>query len=402
MRRLLIQIVLGVFGVGLALLIGFITLKAFGREDILDRFLTNRCEQAEGDWIITVTALTNNYPKPCSSFYWDVYPTSEFYNFLSVNNYGLHDTNLTLEKPPNTFRILVMGDSFPQAWQVKLEQGFPWLMEQALNQGQRVEVINLGIDSYGTDRELLLYTALGWRFQPDVVLLTFYTGNDVKDNSYWLSSLDLGKPLERPVFTLGEDGQLRLHNTVETQIDPSRFPDSPAWTWLAEKVENSTPLPERPLPSVPRVKNETPYELEYAVDLGLYMPPDEYWSDAWSLTEVLLLQFRDLVAQQGSKFGIVVIPDRRAIHSSDWDTTVSLFPFMRGYDPYAPSDRIEVFLSEHGIPFLNLTYTLRGWTTSNPGERLYYIGDGHFNANGHIVAAQRIVFWLREAGLITG
>lgn len=399
MRRLLIQVLLAVLGVSLALLIGFLTLKAFGRDDILEQLIV-RCQVAEGDWDDIAVPLVLHYPKACTSFYWDFYPTGEFYNLISLNNFGLHDTTMTLEKPADTLRILILGDSFPQGWQVKLEEGFPWLMEQALNAGgtQRFEVINLGVDTYGTDRQLLLYAALGWRFQADVVLLSVYTGNDVKDNSYWLSSLDLGKPQERAIFTLGENGELRLHNAPE--FDVATFPDVPAWAWLANMTQNQTPLPERPLPSVPRVKVETPYELEYSVDLGLYMEPDEYWSEAWALTEALLVQVRDLVEQQGSKFGVVVVPDRRAIHTSDWDTTVSLFPFMRGYDPFAPGDRVEAFLEAQNIPNLNLTYTLRGWASSNPGERVYYIGDGHFNANGHEVAAQRIVFWLREVGLL--
>lgn len=398
-RRLLVLLLLSAFGVGLALLIGFVTLKAFGRDDLLERLLS-RCTQADGDWHEIVRPLVYSYPAPCSSFYWDIYPTGEFYNLISLNNFGLHDTNVTLEKPAGTFRILMMGDSFPQGWQVKLEQGFPWLMEQALNEGanRRIEVINLAVDTYGTDRQLLMYAALGWRFQPDAVLLAFYTGNDLKDNFYPLSALDAGGTITRAVFTLDEAGQLRLHNAPE--LDPTRFPDAPAWRWLTGMTQAQTPLPDFPLPDKPRVKNDSPYELEYPVDLGLYLPPDENWSAAWALTEALLRQFRDLVEQQGSRFGIIVIPDRRAVHPSDWDTTVSLFPFVRDADPFAPGDRIEVFLGKEGIPFLNLTYTLRGWASSHAGERLYYVGDGHFNANGHQVAAQRIVFWLREAGLV--
>jgi hypothetical protein len=399
MRRLLMRVVLGLVGVALAAVIALGTLLAFGRQDILEQLIA-RCQQADGDWYSMVLSLTQSYPTPCSTFYWDVYPTGEFYNLISVNNYGLHDTDLSLDKPPDTFRILVIGDSFPQAWQVKLEEGFPWLLEQALNEGasRRIEVINLSVDTYGTDRQLLLYAALGWRFQPDAVLLTFYTGNDVRDNSYWLSSLHFGQPLARPVFTLNAAGGLQLHNAPD--IDPGRFAASPEWTWLARLSNAQTPLPERPLPGVPRVKTEVPYDLEYPVDLGLYMAEDSYWADAWALTEALIVQFRNLVEDKGATFGVVVIPDRRAIHDSDWDTTVSIFPFMRGYDLYAPGDRIEAFLEAQGIPVLNLTYTLRGWASSNAGERLYYIGDGHFNKNGHSVAAQRIVLWLREVGLL--
>ncbi|MBZ0287850.1 MAG: SGNH/GDSL hydrolase family protein, partial [Anaerolineae bacterium] len=246
LRRLLVPVGLGALGVGLALLIVLLTLKAFGRDDLLDRFLS-RCVQAEGDWYELVEPLVYSYPTPCSSFYWDIYPTGEFYNLISLNNYGLHDTNVTLEKPPGTFRILVMGDSFPQGWQVKLQEGFPWLMEQALNQNgaQRVEIVNLAIDTYGTDRELLLYAALGWRFQPDLVLLAFYTGNDLKDNSYSLSALAAGGTIVRATFTLDESGALQLHNAPE--LDVNRFPESPAWVWLAEQTQRQTPMPDLPL-----------------------------------------------------------------------------------------------------------------------------------------------------------
>ncbi len=400
MRRFINGFLLIGFGVGLALVTGFVVLRSLGRDEIVMSMLLHPCAPADGDWRDLALSVVKDYREPCARFYWDIYPTGEYYNLISLNNYGLHDDDLTMEKPSDTFRILILGDSFPQGWQVKLEQGFPWLMEQELNQtsSRKIEVINMGVDTYGTDRELLLFASLGWRFQPDLVLLSFYTGNDIKDNSFDLSSWAEGSPLTRPMFMLNGADQLQMVNSPI--VDRNRFADSPAWDWLVSIAANKRSRPPVNAPDAPRVKNESPRELEYPLDLGLYLPDDPQWAEAWKTTEVLVLQLRDLVQQQGAQFGIFVIPDRRAVESADWDSTVAYFPFMQGYDPLVPGDRIMRFFESQGIPALNMTYTLRGWLLSHAGERLYYSADGHYNANGHAATAQRLVFWLQEAGLV--
>jgi len=400
MRRLINGFLLVAFGVGLALVIGFLVLRLLGRDEIVMSMIVNPCSPADGDWRDLAISVVKDYRDPCARFYWDIYPTGEYYNLISLNNYGLHDNNLTMEKPSDTFRILILGDSFPQGWQVKLEQGFPWLVEDELNRisPRKIEVINMGVDTYGTDRELLLFASLGWRFQPDLVLLSFYTGNDIKDNSFDLSSWAEGSPLQRPLFTLNGSDHLQMHNAPI--VDRNRFTDVPAWDWLVEMAANERSLPLVDVPDAPKVKNESPRELEYPLDLGLYLPDDRQWAEAWNITDVLVLQLRDLVQQQGAQFGVFVIPDRRAVETSDWDVTVGFFPFMQGRDPLAPGDRITTFLESEGIPVLNLTYTLRGWLLSHADQRLYFSADGHYNANGHAVTAQRLVFWLQEARLV--
>ncbi len=399
MREWLLRLGLLLFGVGLALGVGLVGLQLIGQQRLVEQ-VTAPCEPAVEFWMIQ---LLHDYRQPCSSFYWDMYPTGEFYNLITLNNYGLHDSNLTLDKPDGVYRILIVGDSFPQGWQVTLEEGFPWLLEQQLNADfdRPVEIINLSVDDYGTDRQLLLYSVLGWRFQPDVVLLAFYLGNDIKDNYKPLAGHTLGHYVfPFPVFSLADDQQLTLHN-IEP-VDPQRFPDSPAWAWLADRAAETTPAPEFTPPTLPRVTKTEPRELEYPVDLGLYLPEDDAWGAAWALSEILVLQLRDLAEASGSRFGVVVIPDRRAVHSAEWDTTTSLFPVVRGTNPLAPGDRLDAFLAQHQIPALNLTYALSGWALAHPNERLYYPGDGHFNANGHAVTTQRIRYWLAEIGWVPG
>lgn len=402
-RRALLRLLLTVAGVLVALGIGALVLRLSGREINLG-IIFDPCTPAEGDWHQTVLALVRDYRDPCARFYWAPFPDSEFYNLIRLNNYGLHDSNVTLDKLPGEYRILIVGDSFAQGWQVALEQTFPYLLEQQLNASsdRAIEVINLSVDEKGTDRELLLYAGFGWRFQPDVVLLAVYIGNDLMDNSAVLSAHHGAyAPFDRPFFTLDADGALRLHNAPE--IEPGRHPDSPAWLWLAGITASQTPLPAMPTPAAPRIISEAPYQVEYPVELGVYLPETPEWTDAWAVTEALIRQFRALVEAQGSQFAVVIIPDRRAVHSKDWDVTVEYWPVLQGANPMAPGARLEAFLEAEGIPTLNLTYTLNGWAlTRDETERLYYWDDGHFNAAGHAVAAQRLGLWLASLGLVPG
>jgi lysophospholipase L1-like esterase len=396
-REWLLRLLLGGLGVGLALVIGAFGLRLLDLPVIFEQ--PAPCTPADGDWRVWLAELVGHYRDPCDSFYWDIYPTGEFYNLIRLNNFGLHDVDRTLEKAAGQYRLLVLGDSFTQAWQVPLDAVFTRLLEQQLQaaSSRPVQVINAGVDDYGTGHQLMLYAALGWRFQPDVVLLAFYLGNDVKDNYRPLAGHQAAiYEVPAASFWLGDDGLLYLHNAPD--LPPDRFEGAPAWDWLVQTARQSPAAPPLATPAAPRVIRQSPRELEYPVELGLYLPDDDDWRAAWALTEALILRLHDLVTAHGSRFGVLLIPDRRAVHPSDWDATTSLFPVVRGRSPLGPGDRLEALLARHGIPALNLTYTLSGWALAHPDERLYYLGDGHFNPNGHAVTAQRVGYWLQEIG----
>ncbi len=355
------------------------------------------CEPVPGDLLPLVRELVHDYRDPCAEFYWMPEPTDEFHNLVRLNNFGLHAPDYQLEKPPGVFRILIVGDSFPQGMQVKWDETFPYLLNTLAPQ-KSVEVINLSVDAYGTDRELLLYALLGWQFQPDMVILALYPGNDIQDNQIDLEQRRYGYRLNRPFFTLDND-VLRLHNSAV--FDPALYPDAPAYQWLTDLQADESPIPPENPPVRPAVVSDPPnYQIEYPVEIGLYLPEDAHWADAWALTEALILQFRAVVALQNIPFGAVIIPDRRAVHNEDWAVTAAdyaaVLPELADADPRAAGTRLETFLAEKGIPALNLTDELRAWVQANPGERLYYPIDGHFNAQGHRVVAEAIAAWLES------
>lgn len=66
--------------------------------------------------------------------------------------------------------------------------------------GCKVEVVNLRVSGYGTAQELLTLRHVAWQYEPDIILLAFFTGNDVQNNYRALEH----DPM-RPYFVLEGD-----------------------------------------------------------------------------------------------------------------------------------------------------------------------------------------------------
>ena len=119
-------------------------------------------------------------------YYQTTVATGDYVHNLALNSVGMHDTEHEQLKPANTFRILMLGDSFVQAVQVKEAETSHQVLEDLLNSqdsSQNFEVISAGVGGWGTGQQLLYYRSEGRFYQPDLVLLMFFMGNDVKDKT---------------------------------------------------------------------------------------------------------------------------------------------------------------------------------------------------------------------------
>jgi hypothetical protein len=101
-----------------------------------------------------------------------------------INSHGLRDREYAVIKPPHTFRILALGDSFTYGDGVALEETWVKGLEHRLNQqlgdiGVHFEVLNAGIPGYNTHQELIHLRDVGLQFDPDLVVVEF-TLNDAE------------------------------------------------------------------------------------------------------------------------------------------------------------------------------------------------------------------------------
>lgn len=126
-----------------------------------------------------------------------------------TNARGLRDDDAPYEKPPGTYRIVLLGDSRTFGFGVPVEKHFSRLLEGYFRD---LEVINLGVSGYGVDQELLVLRDQGLRYQPDLVMAYVAHYGDHRH----MHDDRFGK--KKPRFRLAPDGTLievPLHGVVE-------------------------------------------------------------------------------------------------------------------------------------------------------------------------------------------
>lgn len=100
-----------------------------------------------------------------------------------ANSHGHRDVEVSLKKPPGVFRILVLGDSFTVGSNVRQEEAYPKVLERRLQSkyGPHIEVVNAGTGGWEPIQYALYFEHYGYQFEPDLILIGFFVGNDTFD-----------------------------------------------------------------------------------------------------------------------------------------------------------------------------------------------------------------------------
>jgi hypothetical protein len=96
---------------------------------------------------------------------------------IHINAAGQRDDrDLPTEKPPDVFRVVVLGDSFTFGGKAPLPQTFSPTLERALgaiDRSRRYEVVNLAVPGYNTEQEMLALKEVGLAYHPDLVIVNY-------------------------------------------------------------------------------------------------------------------------------------------------------------------------------------------------------------------------------------
>jgi hypothetical protein len=97
---------------------------------------------------------------------------------ITSNRLGMRDREYEKIKPPNTYRIVLLGSSHDQGTGVKDEETYENLVEDRLNHGlpdprySRYEILNMAVGGHGVLQRLFRLEQEGFKFQPDAVIFS--------------------------------------------------------------------------------------------------------------------------------------------------------------------------------------------------------------------------------------
>jgi hypothetical protein len=339
---------------------------------------------------------------------WWTQEDREFLVPVTINHQGLRDVEHQYTKPPGTFRILVLGDSFVEAMHVPLEATFGHVLQQSLQADQpgaparRIEVIAAGVSGYGTAGETLYFERDGKRYQPDLVLLAFYPGNDVKNNSPTLEDT------LRPVYTT--DGTLQRVVGDEPKKTPTGWRGwigrSAAYHYFRQILLVRHPDLARRLVRFGLLRGDAiksaPQHNGVPVDYGIYAPTLQAdWQEAWQHTERDLARLQQDVSTAGARLVIAVLSSRDQVYPQWWQEIVTANPAMRQttWDLDAPQRHMEAWCTEHAVPCVALAPAFRD-AAGRGSEVLHYHHDGHWTVAGHRLAASVLKDFLERHDLV--
>jgi hypothetical protein len=266
----------------------------------------------------------------------------------TVNARGYRGALHPYEKTPGKTRLLMLGDSVAFGFGVRDFETFSYLLE---HRGDRYEVVNLSVEGYGTDQELLVLEQEGLRYHPDVVVLNVCVANDPLDNFlprwwYW-------RP--KPHFTW--DGRRLVLHDDDQRISPALH----AIQWLADeshvlnRLRELLPLASDPSP-FPPVRGERQHFARRAAN---------------ELTVQIACQVRDVARRGGAELLVLLHPDEPTFEQRS-----------------RVAERLGSGLRDHGIRVTDLAETYRAAGLSF--AQVAIDGQGHLTPLGHHFVAEEI------------
>lgn len=325
---------------------------------------------------------------------------------VRFNSAGFRDEEWTVAKPPNTFRIAVLGDSYVEAVQVALGDRFTEVLERELDQtdvvgGRRVHVLSFGVSGFGTAQELMCLRHHAWQYSPDMVILAVTTGNDVRNNSRTLQNDD-GRP-----YFFYENGTLTLDDSFRQSAAHQRsWYDDMAFAAIERSRsaqlayrfwQDRTSMARRAMTR--EAAQATHGTDEAGLDSWIYAAPNEpVREEAWIITEGLFALMSQEVEARGAHFLLATLSNGVQVHP-DPAFREAFMQRIGVSDLFYPERRIAAAGRREGFAVVNLAPMFfeearrSGVFLHGFGDRLGY---GHWNQDGHREAGRRLAEQVRR------
>ena len=291
-----------------------------------------------------------------------------------ANSLGFRDAETTLEKPPGTFRILMLGDSFTVGANVEQSEAYPQVLERLLDStsARRIEVINAGVGGYEPFHYAAFVEHYADNFDPDMLLLGFFVGNDTYSSVQSLEQTRtavLGRRVSRAAGNEGWAVFLKVWGYENLNV--------------VRALVNHGPI------GMDFERSRCDQFSEVLIAVQKKRMPNHLADAGAEKRERLMANIEQLgriqafATERNIPFLIVLLPDENQLNPALQALLIPEAERVK-YDFEMPQSTLRTSLDQAGIPYLDLLPDFRADT------RCLYMDDAHWIAAGHALAAERI------------
>jgi hypothetical protein len=315
--------------------------------------------------------------------------SSEFNSKIRTNSLGFRDINHQMEKPNGTFRVVIIGDSMVESLQVDFNKTFHQLLQKKLNEGgkRKYEVLAFGISGHGTSNEYLLLKNYALNFSPDIIILAFTSGNDLRNNNINMEYDQFYRP-----FFIENGSSLDLvyrNNPPEPSICQKvswkfKF-DWKSCTFLKQKLDT--------------IKINADKRKRYMDEFVYAEPSPKEIETAWRITEKLILKAKKETEAYNASFVLISLTNPNQLYPPELEKINEVFNYNYSWDVALPEKTLQVFSDENNVTYFPFYYPFKDYV-SKTNARLNFYHDFHWNEKGHAFAADVLYDYLNSTKLL--
>ncbi|MEM7349426.1 MAG: SGNH/GDSL hydrolase family protein [Acidobacteriota bacterium] len=344
-------------------------------------------------WVFPVpfAAESNMYyePDPHTGFRLKPNSVGQFVGGLSaaVNRHGHRDAEVPVTKPAGEYRILTLGDSFTMGANVPQPAIYTEVLEDLLRQeiGGPIEVVNTGVGGWGPFQYAQYYEYYGRRFDPDLILVGFFVGNDAFSPARSTDEVLTAVRGRRVRPTERERPQLELKIWLYAHSGLARLYFNRHLLTLTER--QLRPRQERRLKGGPERDSASFTERYLGVQRKrlqrIHRRENEETRRQNRNAVAQIGRIQTLAEKDAIPLLVVLIPDENQVNRSLFEALVDTAQ-RDLYDLAMPQKLLHRMFAEQPIETLDLLPSFLA------DERRLYMNDTHWNEAGHRLAAGRI------------
>jgi len=306
-----------------------------------------------------------------------------------ANQFGFNAKDYPLQRRADIFRILVVGDSF--SWAGGREGNYTALLERKFDEHcgvHKIDVINAGYPMTHTGEQLAMLKKYGLQYNPDLVILGFFAGNDFVDadpNRKRIVvndiSVDIDKRNELKALGYPIIPNSRLLLFVEQKYKViSELRKAKAeyqkMTPASEKQEEEAGFSEEAFLNIERSRLEF-FNL-HASREGRFHENINYIFQSISKMDVIL-------KSRNTKFIVAIYPDEFQVNQGLTNAILGRFNLRKeDFDLELVQNLLKEFLKSKGISYIDFLDRFR---TEGQRQELYLFRNTHWNNSGNRLAA---------------